>query len=333
MAELKRVLGQNHIITHFENAVKMDKISHAYIINGEADSGKRDLALRFAMAINCEKQTGEPCMECRSCRQALSGNQPDIKWVTHEKTAISVDDIRLQVNNDIVIKPYSSRKKVYIIPESEKMNQAAQNALLKTIEEPPSYATIILLTANSGSFLQTILSRCVVFNIRPVRDDIIRQYLKTDYNVSDYEARVATAFAEGNPGKAVKLATSDEFVELRDCVVRGINNVANGTMQDIMQAVKDATTYKDNMTEYLSLVRMWFRDMLVYKACKDENKFIFRNETSNLKELCSVCEYNDINEIIEKINYVQSLLNSNVNFEASIEMLYLTIKEKIKLYD
>lgn len=332
MAELKRILGQNHIIKHFENAVKMDKISHAYIINGEADSGKRDLALRFAMAINCEKQSGEPCMECKSCRQAISGNQPDIKWVTHEKTGIGVEDIRVQINNDIVIKPYSSRKKIYIVPESEKMNQAAQNALLKTIEEPPAYATIILLTANAGSFLQTILSRCVVFNIRPVRDDIISNYLKTDYGVSDYEARVAAAFAEGNPGKAVKLATSEEFVQLRDIVVKSITNVANGTMQDIMSAVKDAGTYKDNMGEYLGLVRIWFRDMLVYMSCRNENMLIFRNETSNIKDLCSVCEYNDINEIIGKIDYVQSLLASNVNFEASIEMLYLTIKEKIKLY-
>ena len=136
MAGFKDIIGHKQIIEHLENAIKMDKVSHAYIFNGADKSGKKMLAEAFAMALQCENQENKPCMECRSCKQAMDHNQPDIIYVSHEKpNTIGVDDIRLQVNNDIVIKPYSSKYKIYIIDEAEKMNIQAQNALLKTIEE------------------------------------------------------------------------------------------------------------------------------------------------------------------------------------------------------
>lgn len=330
MAELNRVIGQNHISDHFRNAIKMDKISHAYIINGEADSGKRDLALKFAMALQCERNDGDACMECRSCRQALSDNQPDIKWITYEKSGIGVDEIREQINNDIIIKPYSSRRKIYIVPDSEKMTVQAQNALLKTIEEPPAYAVIILLTTNADSFLQTILSRCVLLNIRSVKEEIIKNYLQTDFGINDYDARVAAAFAEGNPGKAVKLATSEDFNQLRDEVVLAITSIISGNMADVTGAIKRAADYKSDIDEYLNLVRIWFRDVLIYKSCQDENMIIFQSEYVNITQMSKNCEYDDINVVLKATDEAQSRLKSNVNFDATLEVLFLTIKERIK---
>ena len=158
MAGFKDIIGHEQIIEHLQNAISMDKVTHAYILNGPDRSGKMMLAEAFAMALQCEKGGSEPCLACHSCKQAESHNQPDIIYVKHEKpNTISVDDIRTQVNNDIVVKPYSSRYKIYIIDEAEKMNQQAQNALLKTIEEPPAYAVLLLLTTNADLFLPTIL--------------------------------------------------------------------------------------------------------------------------------------------------------------------------------
>ncbi|MCD8156749.1 MAG: hypothetical protein LUD53_04795 [Clostridiales bacterium] len=195
MAGFQDIIGHEQIIAHFKNAIAMDKVSHAYILDGPEHAGKRMLAEAFAMTLQCETVQGvcsgaeeaaeqvtlfslpeetdfgvsqaararaaatEPCMECRSCVQALGKNQPDIIYVTHVKTGISVDDIREQVNADICVKPYSSRYKVYIIDEAETMNVQAQNALLKTLEEPPAYAVILLLTTNADAFLPTIRSR------------------------------------------------------------------------------------------------------------------------------------------------------------------------------
>ena len=115
MGGFKDVIGHNEIIEYIQNAVKMDKVSHAYIMNGQKGSGKKMLADLFARTLQCEGEGVEPCGECRSCKQADGNNQPDIIKVTHEKpNSISVDDIRTQVNNDILIKPYSSKYKIIL---------------------------------------------------------------------------------------------------------------------------------------------------------------------------------------------------------------------------
>ena len=134
MAGFQDIYGQEQIKEHLQNALSTGKVSHAYILNGEKSSGKEFIAKVFAMALQCEEDGKEPCQKCHSCRQALSGNHPDIIRVIHEKpNTISVDDIRTQVNGDVAIKPYSGKYKVYILSEAEKMTAQAQNALLKTV--------------------------------------------------------------------------------------------------------------------------------------------------------------------------------------------------------
>lgn len=352
--EAGRILGQNHIIKHFENAIKMGKISHAYIINGEEGSGKLRLAVHFAKALQCvdnnpdagddnlqfdffaeekdeeKKVTGVACGECRSCKQTDSGNQPDIKYITHEKAGIGVDEIREQINDDIDIKPYSSRYKIYIVPDSEKMTVQAQNALLKTIEEPPEYAIIILLTTNADTFLQTILSRCVLLNIKPVKEDTIKNQLTAEYGVSDYEAKVAATFAGGNPGKAIKLATSDDFRELKNSVTGTLISLEKGGMDVIAEAIKSAAEFKKQIGEYFSLLRIWFRDMLMYKATGSSENLIFQDDYITIETMSEKCSYYDIDIILKSIDQAEGRINSNVNFDATIEVLFLAIKERMQ---
>ena len=131
---------------------------------------------------------------CRSCIQFESGNHPDVRYVTHEKPAsIGVDDVRSQISGDIMIKPYNGRYKVYIVDDAELMTPQAQNALLKTIEEPPSYAVLIFLTSSPESLLATIRSRCVLLRMKPVDKAQIRDYLIREMEIPDYRANVCAA--------------------------------------------------------------------------------------------------------------------------------------------
>ena len=190
MPDFKDILGHEEIISHLQNAIRLKKISHAYILDGEEGSGKNLLAQTFAQTLQCEKGEISPCGVCRSCKQTISGNQPDIIYVHHEKPgSIGVEDIRDQLCGDIQIRPYSSPYKIYLIDEAEKMTVQAQNALLKTIEEPPSYGVILLLTTNSEAFLPTILSRCVTLKLRPVKDSLIRSYLMEQLRIPDYRKK------------------------------------------------------------------------------------------------------------------------------------------------
>lgn len=340
MAGFKDILGHEQIITHLQNAVTMDKVSHAYIIDGPDKSGKMMLAEAFAQTLQCEKLPEtvaaaggdggavEPCMECHSCKQALGKNQPDIVYVSHEKpNTISVDDIRTQVNNDIVIKPYSSRYKIYIIDEAEKMNVQAQNAILKTIEEPPAYAVILLLTTNADTFLPTILSRCVTLSVKAVADEKIKKFLMSRYQVPDYQADVCTAFAQGNVGKAIQLAASEDFNELKASVLQLIKRLKDIDLYELGEAVKQIGEYKLAINDYFDLMMIWYRDVLLFKATGDVNGLIFKDEVYDIKRQAEKSSYNGIEEILQALQKAKLRLNANVNFDLVIELLLLTIKE------
>ena len=328
MAGFHDILGHEQIIAHLQNAIEEDKVSHAYIFNGPEASGKMMLAEAFAMALQCEGEGKRPCLECRSCRQAADHNQPDIIYVSHEKpNTIGVDDIRTQINNDIDIKPYSSRYKVYIVDEAQKMNQQAQNALLKTIEEPPAYAIILLLTTNADSFLQTILSRCITLNLKAVKEDKIKEYLMKHYQIPDYQADICAAFSQGNVGKAIQLASSEEFNELKDAVLQLIKRLRDIDLYEMTEAVKQIATYKLSINDYFDLMMVWYRDVLLFKATGDVNGLIFKDEVYDIKRQAEKSSYSGIETILEALRKAQIRLNANVNFDLTMELLLLTIKE------
>ena len=328
MPNFKDIYRQKQIVDHFQNALESGKISHAYIINGERSSGKEFIARIFAMALQCEAEGIEPCNECHSCKQASSGNNPDIIKVTHDKPAtVGVEDIRNGVNNDVVIKPYSSKWKIYIINEAEKMTVQAQNALLKTLEEPPAYAVILLLTSNPEALLPTIQSRCVVLNMKPVADDIVKNYLMKELHIPDYKADVCTVFARGNLGKAKALAASEEFDNIKTEAVSLLKYIRDMEITDIMSAIKKINDYKIDINDYLDILSVWYRDVLLFKATNDVNHLIFKDEIQYIKKVSNQSAYEGIEIILDALEKAKARLRANVNFELTMELLLLTIKE------
>lgn len=328
MAGFSEIIGHEQIIENLKNAICYEKISHAYIFNGPDLSGKKMLAEAFAMALQCEKEQSFGCMECHSCKQAISHNHPDIIYVSHEKpNTIGVDDIRTQVNSDIGIKPYSSKYKIYIIDEAEKMNPQAQNALLKTIEEPPSYGILMLLTTNADGFLQTILSRCITLNLRGVKTEVIKKHLMTHYQKPDYLADICATFSQGNVGKAIQLASSEEFNVLKAAVLALLKKTEELDVADISVTARELSEYKPQIDEYLDLMTMWFRDVLYYKAAEDVNNLIYKDEVFDIKKQAAKRSYYGIEEILGQIQTARTRIKANVNFELTMELLLLAIKE------
>lgn len=328
MQSFKDVVGHKDIIQYIRNAVTEKTVSHAYIINGERGSGKKMLASLFAMSLLCEEGGPEPCTACHSCRQAETRNHPDIIWVTHEKpNSISVDDIREQVNHTIAIKPYQSPYKIYIIDRAETMTVQAQNALLKTIEEPPEYAVILLLTENAQALLPTINSRCVILKLRNIKDTLIKKYLMEKLEIPDYKADVCTAFAQGNVGRAIMLANSEHFNEIKEEAVQLLKYIHEMEMSELIAAVSNITVYKLEITDYLDIIMIWYRDVLLYKATKDLDKVVFRDQVKYIKEQAKTSSYEGIEIILKSLENAKARLKANVNFELTMELLFLTIKE------
>ena len=279
MKKFSDIIGQKAIIEHLYNALRTGSISHAYILSGDAGSGRKTIANIYAMALQCDdlemetieessapggtrrsaagtgaggtqassadrtnEATGkgakeapamraktrllEPCGKCISCMQAQSGNQPDIITITHSKNSIGVEEIR-RMRADLQIKPYSSPHKIYLIPDAEKLTVQAQNALLKTLEEPPEYAVIILIANGLVNFLPTVLSRCVVLQTRAVEEAQIAQFLQKEKELPKEQAQILARFAGGNPGQALLLTDDQEFLELRDTTVDFLAHLGN----------------------------------------------------------------------------------------------------------
>ena len=322
------ILGHEQIKDHFRNAVQTGKVSHAYILSGEAGMGRKSLANAFALNLLCEKGLPDPCMQCHACKQVLAGSHPDLIYVTHEKPAsIGVDDIREQINDTILVRPYSSYYKIYIVDEAEKMTVQAQNALLKTIEEPPSYAVILLLTTNPDAFLPTILSRCVQLKLKPLKDVVVKEYLIQSLGVEESQAEIYAAFARGNLGKAIHLAESEDFKRMYDEILQMLKHLKEADISELLDYIHKLREENLDIYSCLDFMQMWYRDVLMYKTTKDINLLIFKDEFSTIKSMSTVSGYEGLERILEAIDKARIRLDANVNTELVMELMLLTMKE------
>lgn len=328
MLKFKDILGHEQVKEHLQKAIVGKKVSHAYILTGEAGMGRKSLANAFALTLLCEKGMSEPCMECHACKQVLSGNHPDLIYISHEKpNSIGVDDIRKQINDTVMIRPYSSYYKVYIVDEAEKMTQQAQNALLKTIEEPPSYAIIILLTTNQESFLPTILSRCVQLKLKPLKDFVIKSYLVEMMQVPEADADVYAAFSRGNLGKAISIAASEDFKEMHRELLHLLKHIKEMDISELLDYIQKLKDSHMDIYECLDFMQLWYRDVLLYKVTKDINLLIFKDEYKTINEISRQSAYDGMEMILKAIDKAKVRLDANVNLELAMELLLLVIKE------
>lgn len=328
MLGFRDILGHDQIKEHFQKAISENRVSHAYILTGEAGMGRKSLANVFALSLLCERGLSEPCMECHACKQVISGNHPDLIYVTHEKPAsIGVDDIREQINDTILIRPYSSHYKIYIVDEAEKMTGQAQNALLKTIEEPPSYAVIVLLTTNQELFLPTILSRCVQLKLKPLQDSVVKRYLEVSLGIPEAQADIYAAFARGNLGKAISLASSELFQVMHQELLHLLKHIHNMDISEILDYIRKLKEENFALHDCLDFMQLWYRDVLLYKVTRDINLLIFKDEYRTINEYSETSTYNGLESVLEAIDKAKVRLDANVNMELALELMLLVMKE------
>ena len=207
------------------------------------------------------------------------------------------------------------------------MTVQAQNALLKTIEEPPVYAVILLLTANGEVFLPTILSRCVKMALKPLTDEQVRDYLTGRLQVPAAQAEVYTAFARGNLGKAIALSESEDFQRLYEELLGLLEKVKKADLSELLEDVKRWKDEGTDLHQCLDFMQMWYRDVLMYKTTKDVNLLIFKDEFSAVKAAGTVSGYDGLEKILNAIDKARVRLDANVNMELAMELMLLTMKE------
>lgn len=327
MALFSDIIGQEHIKEHLKNAIISGVPSHAYIIQGEEGMGKTMVANAFANGLLCERGEGEPCQNCHSCKQFMSGNHPDVRVLTPEKpNIIKVDEVRKQIIDDIPIKPYSSDYKIYIIPDAQRMNPQAQNALLKTLEEPPQYVVIMLLCTAATMLLDTIVSRCVTLDLRPLKDSQVSECLMKKFKKPDYMANVIAAFARGSIGRALLLAEDEAFGELRDIAIETVSNIKRMNELDISDLIKRILALETLPEEFPDYLLLFYRDVLVYKSTGKDSRLMFKNDIRLIGETAKDNSYEHIEKIIKEIAVAKNRFRANVNKELTLKLLIMAIQ-------
>lgn len=253
------------------------------------------MAIEFAKKILC--QTKEEKCNCKSCIEFQSNNNPDFSLIEPDGNSLKIEQIRL-LQKRIQEKPIVSNKKVYIIDNADKMTKEAQNCLLKTLEEPPEFATIILIGENENSFLSTIKSRCMIIHFRPIDNEKIKQYMIKNYGVNFNNNNLE--IFQGSIGKAIALKDKEQEYENINIMIQ---NLANKDLIEILKLAEPLYKSKDEIFEILEYINI----LLLEKA--KQNKL-----------------YTNCIKIVEN---TKKRLNQNANYDMCIDNLVFRMWEEL----
>lgn len=307
------IIGHKNILDNFKRRVESDEISHAHIIVGEDGIGKSNLANKFAKNILGKSEDKDYI---------------DIINYRCKKSSFGVDDIR-EIVEEINKKPFEGDKKVIIICDGNKLTVQAQNALLKTIEEPPKGVFIILLCESLELILDTIKSRCQIYKLSPLTKDEIRLYIDNinDNGISEDEINAAIAYSEGIPGKAEAFLRDSSLKELRNTLVDLLFLLTKGNTRELLDFESKLVNYKDKKEDILNILASFIRDIIIYKEIDEVTGLINGDKIESIKKIAIEMSYKKLNNIIDKIGEARKSLQSNSNFQLTIRVMLIGFME------
>ncbi len=245
----EEIIGNNQIKQMLTKSIHNETLSHSYLFIGIQGIGKKMLAMEFAKNILCTEK--EQDNTCKSCIEFESNNHPDFMYVEPEGNSIKIEQIRV-LQKKIQEKPIISNKKVYIINDADTMTIEAQNCLLKTLEEPPEFATIILIGSNENAFLATIKSRCMILRFQPIADEEIKQYMEMNYSMSNITQNYLSIW-QGSIGKAIQLKDKQLEYDKLDYM---IDSLDKKDLLEMIQLAEPLYKAKDEIFELLEYMNV-----------------------------------------------------------------------------
>ncbi|HUI26610.1 MAG TPA: DNA polymerase III subunit delta' [Candidatus Kryptonia bacterium] len=255
------VRGQEQATAQLRSALQRERLAHAVLITGPEGVGKQLLARALTAFIACEAPLDDACGECAGCRQVAAGSHPDVRvvGVPDGKKDIRIEPIR-ELRGFMQLTPLRAPRKVALILDAHALNGNAQNALLKTLEEPPPRSLLLLVTHAPGALLPTVRSRCQRIQCAPLSDDVVADILEHDCQIPAVEAALAAAYAEGSPGRALQMRYA--LGERRRALLGHLAALPCAGYVSMTQMIRDMTE-RDEPALPLTLVLTWYRDLAV----------------------------------------------------------------------
>lgn len=323
------IIGQSLLLDRLNNMISSGRVAHAYLLKGPKGIGKTTIGEVFAKMLLCKSSDTRPCNICQSCIQFASGNHPDYIYIVPKGRSIKIDQIR-QLRQDIAIKPYQEGRKVYMIDDAHTMTQQAQNALLKTLEEPPAYATLILGADNIHALLPTIISRCQTIPIRRLSSGDICTILR-DRGLSTDEADVFAHMSAGIPGRAIEISLDERFKVLREGTIDYLDKLFSMDRGELLRSTDLFMDNREDIDTILDILVVFMRDVLIYVETGDAVLIMNRDKLSIIDQYSKALTRRQVRNSIENIETARKMLDNNANYQLTIENMILAISGGVEL--
>ena len=309
---MRNFIGYSSFIENFKSRCSNGNLSHAQLISGEDGIGKSILAEILGKLI-------------------LNGdvNREYVDIINYKpiKTSFGVDDVR-DIIDEVNKKPFEGDKKVIIIHQGNKLTIQAQNALLKTIEEPPTEVYIIILCESLELILDTIKSRCEIYKLTPLTKDELYKYIAIKgYDYSEEEKSSAIAFSEGIPGRIDRYFSDTELQELRDKIVDLLLQLTNNEIEAILEKEEQLVSYKQNKEEVINVLSSFIRDILVNKEVYNENLIINRDKIKEIERLTNEMSFKKLNKMLLGLQEASKNIKNNVSWAMTVRIMLMDFME------
>jgi DNA polymerase-3 subunit delta' len=311
---VESIIGHDSVRSYFHKAIEAGTLSHAHLISGEDGIGKSLIAKEFAVSILGKSVLREyvDILEFRNKKR---------------KKSIGVDEIR-EINEEISKKPFEGDKKIIIIYDGDKITIQAQNAFLKTIEEPPKGVFIFILCENLENVLDTVKSRCQIHKLNKLNGKEISLFLEKRYpNLKEAELSTMISFSDGVPGRAEQFVENENFKAIRDITAKLLIDINKMTEGQILTYEETLNKFKDSWEEILSALLSYIRDIMVYKDVGIEQLIINKDKLEQIKEAASLISFLRLNNIVKLLNDTRENLNSNTNLALTYNVMLLKMLE------
>lgn len=321
------MIGHEWAVTLLREHIIRKRMRHAYLFTGPRGVGRRTLAIRFAQALNCPQPlaVGEPCRSCRTCMLIEAMQHPDLAVVQAEQEGgtLKVDQVR-ELQRSLALSPYEATYRIALLLRFEEAHPSAANALLKTLEEPPSKVILLLTAESSESLLPTIVSRCEVLRLRPLPLEVVRQSLQERWHIQSEQADLLAHHSGGRPGYALMLYNSPEIVEQRNTWIEDhLNNLRADFVERFAYAEK-IVREKEKLPYILQTWLSLWRDVLL-KTAGSSTPITNLDHTSTIEELARRFGLQVAQEIVSAILRTSNMIDRNVNARLAIEVLMLDL--------
>ena len=322
------VIGHEWAVQLITHSAASGCLSQAYLLTGPAHIGKTSVALYLARALNCldNDPKARPCGTCSACRKIGRGRHPDVRVIDGQEASIKIDQVR-DLQREITLSPFEGRRRVYILCDFQAATLGAANCLLKTLEEPPPSAVLVLTAIQAEMLLPTVVSRCQVLRMRPLPVSQVQEALQAHWGVDPHQANLLARVSEGRIGWALKANRDEALLQNRDKYLLALEQVLQQNRTERMSLAQQLSRNAPALPDVFDLWQSWWRDVLLAKSGNEHALTnVDREQTVHIEAQSYTLE--QIRACLFAIQRAAQQVEQHVSPRMALEVLFLSMPRR-----